>query len=470
MMLCVGFDDTDSPVGMCTTYLAYLIAKKFCMPADESNAYTKHGNVASDNIPPDASSDTHVSFLDYPQLVRFNPNVPWKTRGNGAVSLFLQTDNPDYVKDVIKDMVFSHADIKNGANPGLVFFKGHASTYDDIAKFSELALWQLVSRADAKRFAQRHGLEYHYRGNGQGLVGSIGAIGYRWNDDHTLELLSYRRSQMCGTPRVINTASVKKMQRLTIPHTFNNYDEKKNRVLITPRGPDPVFYGIRGENASSIIDASHMIQSSETPQGYMIFRTNQGTGAHLNNELTIQHLKPYASGWVSGVVVDAPPPNEMRGGHVFFDLFVASSNIVVHCAVYKPTKLTRVARHLIKGDLLRVGGGIRKASKNHARVLNVEYINIIKLVPHTYLANPTCQACNKSMKSKGVGQGFECIRCKRRADSKAVLQRPRPVRQGLYIPDAGAQRHLTRPRQRQNVRNCNVSFDNHTSWLCVYKK
>lgn len=34
------------------------------------------------------------------------------------------------------------------------------------------------------------------------------------------------------------------MDLLTYPYTFHNYDKK--RVLIQPRGPDPVYYGVRG--------------------------------------------------------------------------------------------------------------------------------------------------------------------------------------------------------------------------------
>ena len=43
-----------------------------------------------------------------------------------------------------------------------------------------------------KKFAKKNNLEIYYQGNGQGLVGAIGAIGYDFHD-HTLELLSYRK-------------------------------------------------------------------------------------------------------------------------------------------------------------------------------------------------------------------------------------------------------------------------------------
>ncbi len=71
-ILHIGFDDTDSPKAMCTTYLAYKIV----------NSLKKQG----------------AEFIDFPYLIRFNPNIPWKTRGNGAVAISLKTGNPEKIK------------------------------------------------------------------------------------------------------------------------------------------------------------------------------------------------------------------------------------------------------------------------------------------------------------------------------------------------------------------------------------
>jgi len=139
------------------------------------------------------------------------------------------------------------------------------------------------NRNKAKEFVLKNGLESFYLGNGQGLVGAIGAIGYAF-DDYTFELISYRNESNFGTKREIFKDSVKKMQNLTSPRTFNSFDEEKNRILIAPHGPDPVFFGIRGEDINSVIHGKSLIRSPEKLDGYMIFRTNQGTGAHLKNE------------------------------------------------------------------------------------------------------------------------------------------------------------------------------------------
>ncbi len=49
----LGIDDTDSHDGMCTTFLATLIV--------------------------DLLIKQSVRFLDFPKLIRLNPNIPYKT-------------------------------------------------------------------------------------------------------------------------------------------------------------------------------------------------------------------------------------------------------------------------------------------------------------------------------------------------------------------------------------------------------
>ncbi|NIU01852.1 MAG: DUF1743 domain-containing protein, partial [Nitrosopumilaceae archaeon] len=122
---------------------------------------------------------------------------------------------------MITKFVTEYSDTKNGANPGLVFFEGD-NIPETFRKFSQLALWQLISRTKAKSFVRRkeHNLEHFSLGNGQGLVGAIGVIGYDFFEDHTLELLSYRKESMFGKKRRIRTESVKKMQEQTFPFTY----------------------------------------------------------------------------------------------------------------------------------------------------------------------------------------------------------------------------------------------------------
>ena len=437
-VLHIGFDDTDSPKGMCTTFLAYKIVDRLYKQTD-------------------------AKFLDLPRLVRFNPNIPWKTRGNGAVSLKLKTHTPSKVKRQVTRLVSKYSDTANGANPGLVFLEGD-TVPSRFAEFSNLALWQLVNRQHAKQFAKKNNLDVYYQGNGQGLVGSIGAIGYHF-DDHTFELLSYRKRHKFGSKRRLETKSVRIMHEKTIPNTFNSFDTKRGRILITPHGPDPVFYGIRGESIDSLLYARTILKSDEKLDGHLVFKSNQGTGDHLKNELTVDTIKPFASGVLSGVVSNTP--HTIKGGHVFFK--VRSHDHEFWCAVYRPTGISTVASHLIPGDRISVGGGVRKATKNFPRIINVEYLDVLSLKTNHSTSNPLCRRCNKKMKSKGRAQGFQCIRCKGMASKKITTTIPREIKERLYLPKISAHRHLTRPLQRIGVCNRPAKFDSSVSWFCVYE-
>jgi len=435
-ILHIGIDDTDSPKGMCTTFLSYKIVKFL--------------------------EKQEIQFMDFPSLIRFNPNIPWKTRGNGAVRLTIKTKNPKKIKNKITQLVASYSDTKNGANPGLVFYQNKKIPVS-FHKFSQLALWKLISRKQAKQFVSENNIESFYLGNGQGLVGAISAIGYKFFD-HTFELLCYRKKSQFGKKRDISNDSVKKMQSATFPDTFSSYDIENDRVLITPHGPDPVFYGVRGETVKSVVKASTIVNSDEKLDGYMVFKSNQGTGDHLKNELQVDDLKPFTSGFLVGEVCNKPVTEQ--GGHVFFSIQVKDRKI--RCAVYKPTKITKIAQNLIPGDKIHLGGGIRKASKKHGRVLNVEFLRVLQLAKNYLLVNPTCKKCNKKMKSKGNKQGFECVKCSNSSISKSILEIPRKIQCKLYLPSMSAHRHLTRPYQRIKKRNKNIQFKTSIPWMHVF--
>ncbi len=432
-ILSIGFDDTDSPGGMCTTYLAYKAV----------------GAIQKDAV-----------FLDYPRLVRLNPNIPWKTRGNGAVSLKVKTKNPARIKSKITGLVRRYSDTRHGANPGLVFYE-NSEIPSEFRDFSEAALWRLIRRDSAKKFADRHGLDAFHLGNGQGLVGAIGAIGYQFNDS-TVELLSYRKKSMFGKRREISARSVQKMQSAN-PQTFSSYDTKKKKILMAPHGPDPVFYGLRGESPLSVWKASKAIEFDEELDGHMIFRSNQGTGDHLKNKIDVHRLDPYTSGIVDGTISRRPIMHP--GGHAAFSL--NSRDVDVKCAVYKPTGLSPIAMELITGDKVRIGGGVRKSTRSYPRIVNVEFIEVRGLSAKQAISNPSCKKCGKNMKSKGRNQGFSCSRCSTYAAKKTTKRISRDLKKKQYIPVVSAHRHLTRPVQRQNKPN-KISFDESIPWFASY--
>jgi len=155
-----------------------------------------------------------------------------------------------------------------------------------------------------------------------------------------------------------------------------------------------------------------------------------------------------------------------KGGHVFFS--ICDKEKEISCAAYKETGLAKSVLNLIKGDKICVGGGIRKASKNHGRVLNIEFFKIIHLQTKTILSNPYCFDCKKKMKSKGKNQGYQCIKCGKKSKTKTCQTIQRQLKKKMYIPKVSAHRHLTRPAQRIGIKNTETRFNHLSPWFCVY--
>ena len=163
----VAFDDTDSREGKCTTHLAFKIEEHLKKKQD-------------------------AQLADYPLLIRLNPNIPWKTRGNGAVCLRLKVQAVDRVIDYIRQAVEEGSAIGSGANPAIAFLE---SDYvpTRVQEFSTRAMWDIVSRQMSEKVAKASGVQYCTFGNGQAPVGALGAIGCLLEGDHTFELIAYRK-------------------------------------------------------------------------------------------------------------------------------------------------------------------------------------------------------------------------------------------------------------------------------------
>ncbi|MFN4337149.1 MAG: DUF1743 domain-containing protein [Candidatus Nitrosocaldus sp.] len=440
-MLLIGIDDTDSRQGRCTTHLAYRIVDFLF-----SNGY---------------------ELEEYPFLARLNPNIPWKTRGNGAVCIKVDVDmnsmEGEHVMQAVKDIVASNSMLGYGANPGVVFLD-RCSSMEPIIKFARDALWRVMSLKNAKRVIEEckecynANIEYASMGNGQGIVGALASVGLASSrlGDYTFEVIAYRRHGMCGMPRLVDEASVIAMDEATHPYTFNNYDYKHARVLITPHGPDPVLFGVRGDDPSILVDALAMLKVHEPLEGYMLFRSNQGTDAHLANMLDASNLKAYTSGYLCGTV--ASEPVTIEGGHTFFALDCSRGRVL--CAVYEPTGLSPIAQMLSIGDTLEVGGGVRKGTSKHPKVLNVEYMKVIDLARKVRYMNPLC-ICGKRLKSEGRGKGYGCKYCgyRIRDVEKVEVEVPRHLALGLYLPDLKAHRHLTKPLKRYSIKPGSMRLD-----------
>ncbi len=421
MLLNIGFDDTDSLKGGCTTYIAALLVEELI----------KIG----------------AKFIDYPNLLRLNPNVPWKTRGNGAVCLRFEISE-DLMYNVKKKTMkliesFSDFDCDN-TNPGIVFFEGKVTK--SLESYSERVVRDIVGIEETLQTIDEIGASAIGYKNMRGLIGSLASIGGLRKGDYTFEFLSYRMPVNWGTPRNIDKASVWRMNETWKFSTFNNLDQETGKILIAPNGPDPVLFGIRGEDPDIVRKAGLMIKS-EIPARWMIFRTNQGTDAHFSPKVTIEKLRQYKPATIEGII--SSYPTTIQGGHVFVEI---KDNIgKVDCASYEPTGSFReIVRKLIPGDFLRVSGGVRKAKQGDKLTLNLEKLEILKLEKKISFVNPTCPKCHRSMESMGREKGYRCRKCgfKGSKIKKTIIESKRTLIPGLYIPPPRAHRHLLKPLNR----------------------
>ncbi|MCF2137457.1 MAG: tRNA(Ile)(2)-agmatinylcytidine synthase [Candidatus Thorarchaeota archaeon] len=419
----LGLDDVDSPRGGCTTHFASILIERL--------------------------SEWPLEWLDYPNLIRLNPNIPYRTRGNGALALRFRTDRSvaEDVVELVTKMIpeYIERDYPN-TNPGAVLIAGEPP--DAVVRLSEIALWRVLSLEVTKQTLQKLGAWHYTSGNGRGLIGALAAIGNRLMGDHTYEYITYRNIRETTEERGVDHESVFEMNRAMGDRTFSNVDLNEHTILIEPHGPDPVLYGIRGDRPEDLIEAASMVKTRQRIDRWTIFRTNQGTGQHLEHRVRILDLRPYMSAIVRGTVT---APGRMReGGHLFFSI-QDETNTKIECAVYEPTRQFReIMSQLIEGDLVDIMAGVRPASRTHGMTLNVEGMRVINLATKQRLVNPLCPECGKRMKSAGHEKGFKCPRCgfRLRERKKIAIVEERDLRQGVYLPPPRAQRHLTRPYSR----------------------
>jgi len=333
------------------------------------------------------------------------------------VALLIETKSPSQAFDSICSKVLELSDVDGGANSGVVFLS-HTRESRFFLPVYLSALSGVVSPHRVRRLLAELGVRSFELGNGMGLVGAASALAFDESFDHTYELIAYRRPTSFGSPRVLDSVSVREMELATWPHTFNSYDHQKRKVLIAPHGPDPVFLGVRGDSPQAVLRAFRLISYTEDLQGHMIYVTNQHTDAHLETELG---WKAYSSGWLEGRV---DSPSIGPGGHVYFTLTDGPRRF--GCAIYEPTgDLRRVARMLKDGDLVRAFGGVRRPTSSHPRVLNVEKLEVIAL-------------------ASGDGGPLVC---------------------GTYIASPRANRHLTKPFARYSNRMTVRAFPGAPGWL-----
>ncbi len=403
LFMLLGLDDTDSPDGMCTTYLGALIAREL-----------KHSGYEVTNH----------------RLVRLNPNVIWKTRGNAAICIEISGGDPKTVFDIACEFLdrFARFDCEK-TNPGVVVVDAPpdpAFYYQALQRFCTIE--ETVSRLE------RIGALYKGYKNGRGLIGALAAVSSVLSDI-TYECLAYRKAEVLGTPRIFEKKGFFTSEEKTAPHTWDTVDFIRREIVCVPHGKDPVLYGIRGETPDWVEKATGFLDAEE-PAFSQIWETNQGTDAHL---LPLPGGGPVEgeSYRVFGVVESAPVTN--RGGHVQFTILAHGVSIPVFA--FEPTKHFRTAvRELACGDEITVCGSFQKG------VLHLEKFRPDRLAEPENRSSPRCPVCGGRMTSAGKEKGYKCRECSARV--RDVESRERIIHTVWYEVPPGSRRHLAKPAVR----------------------
>ncbi|HQN76612.1 MAG TPA: DUF1743 domain-containing protein, partial [Methanomassiliicoccales archaeon] len=186
----VAFDDTDSLESMCTTFLATEMIKAL-------GAY---------------------DLIGLPRLVRLNPAVPWKTRGNGALCLrfgvgrgeadmigqldgvpvysykrMYEEADRELVLGVAEKVVGKWSRTAEDASPGLV-----VSERKPAQSLYWRAVRDIVRKEDTLRELQRIGADMVGWEGGRGIIGASAAMAWRPRDS-TYEIITYREKKRWGT-------------------------------------------------------------------------------------------------------------------------------------------------------------------------------------------------------------------------------------------------------------------------------
>lgn len=427
----VAVDDTDSVKGNCTTFLATEIIS-------ELSDYDLIGN---------------------PRLVRLNPAVPWKTRGNGSLVLRFGRGKGErrfigmlegkefYCYDDCTDEEPDHESImkrliplvnryhEDDADPGILI-----SSVRPNPSFYERGVTTIMDRREIDAELKRIGAVTYTIGNGRGLIGAT--CGLAWiPKDSTFELLAYRERDKWGTPRSFDPLSIRDMEH-NFPTTFNSWEDREEKVAMVPATPCPVLYGLRGDVEKDVISAADTLRT-EKRYRWFVFLTNQGTDDHIIRDAP--ELIPNQSYIISGKVISKA--KHIEGGHVFTDIETRYGTVT--CGTYEPSKEFRLAfDQLIPGDEIEVMGEFRESP----RTLNVEKLHVISVADdYEKISNPDCPSCGKRMESIGKDQGYRCRKCHTKTKDAIYTKKIRWIVPGWYEPPTCARRHLSKPLKRMGL-------------------
>ncbi|HEX2066605.1 MAG TPA: hypothetical protein VHI93_07315, partial [Candidatus Thermoplasmatota archaeon] len=186
----LAFDDTDGPEGGCTTHLAFRVL--LALP--------------------------ELALAGLPRLVRLNPNVPWKTRGNGAVVLPLGLPEGPSVRvgELRGREVLAFPEGRRPVPQASVLERVWAVLREAAQKEAEpgvallrepppaAAYWQAVRTRvhaeEARAALEALGAPHAAAGSGRALAGCLGTAAWP-GPPASFEFVAYREPARWGTER-----------------------------------------------------------------------------------------------------------------------------------------------------------------------------------------------------------------------------------------------------------------------------
>ncbi|WP_337860731.1 tRNA(Ile)(2)-agmatinylcytidine synthase [Ferroplasma sp.] len=419
----VAIDDTDSQDRMCTTYTIF-----------------------------DIISRGKYDIIGDPELVRLNPNISYKTRGNGALNINLgkgngkrsitgkisgkyiysyeklreepdQNELMDFISSIVEELYVKDSE---KTNPGIVISGD---------RFEKTLYSKALQEDISINFIEKYLAEkaiYKKIKTGHGIIGSSASLAWP-GQKYTYELLDYRY------PHYGAISHDEKIMISLIPEeyqtTFNNVDLENNYPAIFPKPKTPVIFGVRGVDKNDLISIYGKIQEKHKidDQGYIIFKTNQGTDDHILIEPDyLSNMGSYsATGIISG------NPYTIEGGHSFVEM--KYKNYKIKLAAFEPTKeFRKVLNSLIPGDIVNAYGSYMNGA------IKLEKIKIIKKAKLYRKEAPVCPDCHVKTKSKGF-MDYRCPVCKKRYKNAAFYEVDRNIEEKFYEVPVIARRHLSMP-------------------------
>jgi tRNA(Ile2)-agmatinylcytidine synthase len=407
----IGLDDTDSREGgMCTTYVAHRLATEI---------------------------EAVGGSVERVLLVRLNPAVEYKTRGNAALAIHCDTD-PATALELGAQTLDLAITSDDRTNPGLVVAdRDPANLPATVSEFASSAVTELCSPERAEELCAAAGFQQTSRGTGRGIVGALAAVG-AWAafDDWTYECISYRERERWGSQRDVDAPSVYAAADSAYPAVWDTVDRVEEETVCVPRTPCPILHGIRGDDPEAVIDVAESIESEPVAER-RVFVTNQGTDAHITapTDGAVENDGAYR---IDATVSEAPGTRE--GGHVFLGLETAAGSL--QAAAFEPTKRFRDhVRSLRSGDRITACGEVQSGT------LKLEKFAVRELVTSEEVT-PDCPSCGLSMKSAGADAGYRCRDCNTSAPGQVRQAIDRTLDEGWYEVPPCARRHIAKPLVR----------------------